>query len=1109
TSAASTPAAAAAAVEASDDAPADAVTQLAAQLAAQAVAASAAAVAATTAAASDVGGGGAAGAAPLSAGEVCDLVSYRLAADVGGEQHVAFLGGLANRLQDLQRRAAPLQPAQQQQQGGQARRDGGAGSEEEGQPQRRRRVSRKSTGTAAEAKGKSERLPYLGLLEGLGASAAGMGATALALAMGCTAQAISVVRGAGATGTADAAVILPKRGVDEDVTEAAVVRQLLEAAAALASPLASGQEQQQQRDGADAGDDDEGQLTGDKLCGLAAAALRLQRMGAAPGAAAAAADGGSDAVSAVLAALQSSPSSLQNASVDALAAVIAAATDVDLSAGTAAAVATAASEELRDTDALRGFGGRDDQAPSSSSSSPDPLQPAALPAGLLDALLTQLAAAAAAEAKAKAAADAAAGTSGTTPPRLRRRRQPSTPQLSYEQAFAVLAAATAAAEAAAGSAPSTSAAAAATTAAEPTPDPQRVAGLRAASYVACRALALTVRQLDSTSAVRLLQLVARSHKAGVRPDFPPLLWALHERLRVLSSTLSPAGSLDVLRACTALRWRPAVLLRELVLPLLRWLQAGADAHTGGLGAGAVAALLPEDVEGRRNVSGDAGGGDVDDAAWRQGWRRRPEEGVLLPWTPAELKEALLLLASLEFGGQVAASLVKLGVGALLRSHGSAVGARRAGSGGGASAPGAVLSPADLSLLLWVCVSMRYRGAALLRQLLQLLLQVPSPQVEVRVAAQAVWAAARLGAVSERLVRWALAACQGPGKLTAAAPQSLALLCWGLAKLGVKPPRGFIVAATTATLAQLQRFKPQELATTLFVLATWRGRLDSANGEAASVVQHVVATRSLYDGPELCTAVWALQRLTSASSTDTGSTIDSQLDGTEAPAVPLNAAALAAIENRLLKILAASDPRVGLRIPDHHLLRYFSACAASAAAAPNAQQRHRPERLLSLYSTSLLRRLRTLRACPSYAPPVQQSSKFLWSVARVMSMYDIRDPDLLSSLELAAAHWQGLLQPSHLAGLLSDMAALGHYPQHWAARGLLRRVGLALHVASVTEAGLLLEAMAAWRDRMRPEATAAIAAAAAPPPPSEAAESRRMENEEGGLEDAVAGEAEQG
>lgn len=65
-------------------------------------------------------------------------------------------------------------------------------------------------------------------------------------------------------------------------------------------------------------------------------------------------------------------------------------------------------------------------------------------------------------------------------------------------------------------------------------------------------------------------------------------------------------------------------------------------------------------------------------------------------------------------------------------------------------------------------------------------KVPGPQVPVRAAAKVVWAAARLGISSERLVPWVLSSCQEAGKLAGAPPRCLAHLCWGLAKLSEWP-----------------------------------------------------------------------------------------------------------------------------------------------------------------------------------------------------------------------------------------------------------------------------------------------------------------------------------
>ena len=402
----------------------------------------------------------------------------------------------------------------------------------------------------------------------------------------------------------------------------------------------------------------------------------------------------------------------------------------------------------------------------------------ALPPPLVDALLVQLTAAAATAAPVEdVAVDGSAGTAKSG------RKQEAAPaaaavaQLTPQQAAALLEVAVAAAEeaaqAAAAAVPSSS------TAAEPaTPapiPPQRAAVLCAAIDVAMRLLTPSVRRVDSVSDItRLLVLAHRCQRAGLRPrEQRGLLWAAHERLRVLGLSMSPAEAVGVLRACAALKWAPSVLFSELLLPLLRQLQASAAAAAAAAGG-------PSPASGAGSTSG------ADDTSALGAWGEAGSGGAASrPWTLREVRSALALLAAVGYDGPMAASLVKLGVGELLRAHHVAATAasRRSSSEAGAEGEGALLGAEDMTQLLWVCVALRYRGGAVLRPLLQLLLLVPAPQVSVRAAAQAVWAAARLGVVGERLVRWALAACQGQGKLAAAPPQSLANLCWGLGKLG--------------------------------------------------------------------------------------------------------------------------------------------------------------------------------------------------------------------------------------------------------------------------------------------------------------------------------------
>ncbi|KAG2500176.1 hypothetical protein HYH03_001758 [Edaphochlamys debaryana] len=875
-----------------------------------------------------------------------------------------------------------------------------------------------------------------GLLVALGSAAPGLGPDALALAMECAAAAVPTDGAFGGGGGAATA---------ED-KRAAAVRQLLSGAVVVAA-RGPGPE-----------------CSPTQLCQLAAAAVRLHR-------AARGADGavGQAAVESVLTAVRHA--TLTDASIQAAAALVAAVvphTEAVLAATPEGAAPAADGTGLRTA--------------------------VPVPAGLLDVLLSHMAKSTA-EADARIEAEASQASAavetdsdvdvagfGTTISASPHRRTAPTlvPRLSYEQATAVLAAITAAAEEA--PPPKAAAAAAATTApasgasappAHPPLSAHRVETLRAAGIVAARALVPTVPRLDAACSTRLLHLLGRAARAGVRPNHPPLLWALHERLRVLAYSLSSSAALEALRGCVALRWRPTVLIRELLQPLLRKLQAAAGVEA-------------PDEEGLRGRGSRDSGGAAEGAAAGG-------------WSPAEVKEALVLLACLGSRGQMPASVLKYGMSYVLESHAVAVAApptpfasTLAGRGGAkpeavaaAGPAGGRLSPEDASQLLWVCVALRYRGVTVLRPLMHLLLQTPASSVPVRAVAQAVWAAARLGVVGERLVRWAFACCQGAGKLSSAPPQSLAMLCWGLGRLGVRPPRAFLAAVGSAALAQLSAYRPQELSTLLFMLATWGARLGlgpgATDGTAAGVrqvVRHVVAHRDEYDAPALCNAVWALQRLAPAPSASGQDPAAAEVEAAEAEAGPLDAAALAAVESRLLEFFPPhSDTSVANRIPDHQLLRFFDACAGAGT--------HRPSRLLAAYTAGLRRRLDALSASlggnastADVAAAADRRCRFLWAAATSLSRLGVRDPRLLSSLELACERLQRLLavRPAAMAGVLYGMATLNYFPSHWADRGLLRSAGLALKEADVRESGLILEAMGKWRPDL--EAAAAVAGAAA-------------------------------
>ncbi|KXZ52205.1 hypothetical protein GPECTOR_10g836 [Gonium pectorale] len=734
---------------------------------------------------------------------------------------------------------------------------------------------------------------------------------------------------------------------------------------------------------------DQGLKTGgsrvDRLFELTAAALRLQDIAAKDDPATAA------AVSFLLSAVEAAP--MEGVGVDAVARLLAAA-------------ATAA-------EAQRSAPGTAGQGATADVPSGDRANVATAPVvsvSLLDLLLRRL-------------EESVNGTDAADPaegPQSRRRLR-KLPQLSYGQAVALLSATATATEETLQSAPSA-------LASNSTPEialqrRRRLADLRAGARIAFQALTPAVRHLDAPAAIRLLQLLVRANRVRIRPNNVQLLWALHERLRTLAPTLAPAAALDVLRGCVGLRWRPKVLIRELVVPVAAVLQLAADRVADGEGRG-----LP----------------------------------AIGAWTAAELHQALVLLGALQYSGPSAAPVVRLGIATLLRER---------------SAGGARLSVGELSSLLWVCVATRYRGTNVLRPLMQQLLQVPPDDVPVAVASQAVWAAARLGIIGRRLQLWALDATKVSRKLSEAPPQSLSNLCWGLAKIGAKPSTTTVAIMLGLCVKRLQALRAHELTTSLFVLASWRAHFERPS-HAAAVVQHVVATRGFFDGPAMCTMAWALQQLTasrraaasSASAVTVGDgdgdaspeapTLSGSLTGSAAVAAALDSAALAAFEERLLELMEAASQGTEPRIPDHQILRFLHACKASPVGGGGS---HTPTRLIAEYSSSLRARLLRMGGGGLSNPAAaERRSRQLWAIAQSMHLAGLRDPELLACLEAAAELSQAVLLPGHLAGILNAMATLGHYPGWWARRGLLRRTGLALRSASVTESGLILEALATWR-----------------------------------------------
>ncbi len=330
--------------------------------------------------------------------------------------------------------------------------------------------------------------------------------------------------------------------------------------------------------------------------------------------------------------------------------------------------------------------------------------------------------------------------------------------------------------------------------------------------------------------------------------------------------------------------------------------------------------------------------------------------------------------------------------------------------------------------------------------------------------------------------------------------------------GVRPPPPFVSGVLAHVMAQAPAYKPEELSTTLFLLALWGARVGgngaaaaatgpgegagagapdasssssssgsgtgSGNGSLAgtpgssgaqggagavlagadTLVRHITATCTQYDGPSLCVTAWALHQLTGASPSSSSSSQPSPSTPTS-PTEPnsnpspsaLTPTALAAFESHLLSLFS-SAPAPTMPFPDHHLFRFLSTCA-SASYTPSA--------LLPVYTVRALATLQQAKPCPRGTPAALRRSKILWAVARTMSLFDLRNPKLIAALEGAAISCSGLLQPPHLMGILSSLAELGHYPRAWMSKGLLKAVGYALRSASFTHVSLLLQALAAW------------------------------------------------
>ncbi len=189
---------------------------------------------------------------------------------------------------------------------------------------------------------------------------------------------------------------------------------------------------------------------------------------------------------------------------------------------------------------------------------------------------------------------------------------------------------------------------------------------------------------------------------------------------------------------------------------------------------------------------------------------------------------------------------------------------------------------------------------------------------------------------------------------------------------------------------------QELATCLFCLNLWRAELSDPS--AATALARRLADRCTdFDGPALCTAVWALQQLTAAAA-ETASAADEPNSAVTAAgfAAALDPEALGRIESHLVALLEAprvvaardrargdahKEVRERRRAPppvpppaiaDSHLLRFLTAAAA---------QRYAPERLLAVHYANLGARLKRIDGRGPGTPGAEARKRAIWAAAR--------------------------------------------------------------------------------------------------------------------------------
>ncbi|MEW5299021.1 MAG: hypothetical protein WDW36_002076 [Sanguina aurantia] len=451
-----------------------------------------------------------------------------------------------------------------------------------------------------------------------------------------------------------------------------------------------------------------------------------------------------------------------------------------------------------------------------------------------------------------------------------------------------------------------------------------------------------------------------------------------------------AALLRLLRSWPALGWRPALLLRRVVLLALDRVKEDESRPV----------VQSSDEEEEQNPQNWVGSMDPGDLIAGEGQQSR------LQLRPHDAISLVKCLAALSYRSEPVCALLKAVLQRTLKLHRSTV---------------LVFSVKQLASLVWSCARLSYRSDALLLPLLQLVTRSPREELTMPVVASVVWACGRLGLNSEKLAASSARLCLS--QLGRASNVERANLAWGLMKLGHQPSPLFLSALLLASQPHLDTCQPRELNALTFALAHWGAGATASYCRATMAA--LVSRLDAHTPNSIMGITASCVRLGFAPSPATLAPLASRLAATPAPLLP-------SLDPTLLSRFLSSCTQSRFDAPE--LLRTYGDAVCSmldqdAAGSPAqgteqssflcsvvygfAMQRSRgPPRMLALLEDAATRRPRMFTpwqragilwgfSCLSYIPTAWFRLGLAKFLARDIPLMSLKE---LSMTLVALARW---------------------------------------------------------------------------------------------------------